>query len=115
MLSFEDIPIGARVLRAVELLSALAADRPYRAALNSDGTVEALKSSAGIECDPYSANPARRPLKRPRLKKRSRWARSPLRWHPFRPNPFPNLPGPSGALRPVSRLLSSSFKPSYRA
>ncbi len=53
MLAFEDIPIGARALRAVELLSALAADRPYRAALSEEATIEALKSSAGIECDPY--------------------------------------------------------------
>ncbi|MEW6212641.1 MAG: HD domain-containing phosphohydrolase [Acidobacteriota bacterium] len=51
-LSFEDIPIGARILRAVELLSALADDRPYRAALSFDDAIETLKSSAGVECDP---------------------------------------------------------------
>ena len=33
MLSFEDIPIGARILRAVELYGALICDRPYRDAL----------------------------------------------------------------------------------
>ncbi|HKG23684.1 MAG TPA: HD domain-containing phosphohydrolase, partial [Blastocatellia bacterium] len=49
----EDIPIGARILRAVELYSALVSDRPYRPALAPDGALEALKSSAGIECDPY--------------------------------------------------------------
>lgn len=53
MLAFEDIPIGARILRAVELYSALVSDRPYRAALNRDQAVETLKASAGIECDPY--------------------------------------------------------------
>jgi len=53
MLSFEDIPIGARILRAVELYSALIADRPYRRALDDEQVIEALTSSAGIECDPY--------------------------------------------------------------
>lgn len=52
-LSFEDIPIGARILRAVELLSALVADRPYRAALSYEDAIETLKSSAGVECDPF--------------------------------------------------------------
>lgn len=53
MLAFEDIPVGARILRAVELCVALLSDRPYRAAHNEEQAVEALTSSAGIECDPY--------------------------------------------------------------
>ena len=53
MLAFEDIPVGARILRAVELYAALLADRPYRAALDEQQAAEALTSSAGIECDPY--------------------------------------------------------------
>lgn len=53
MLAFEDIPIGARILRAVELYNSLIAARPYRAALSKKEALEALKSSAGIECDPY--------------------------------------------------------------
>jgi hypothetical protein len=52
-LSFEDIPIGARMLRAVELYAALIADRPYRAALSHEQAVDTLKASAGVECDPY--------------------------------------------------------------
>jgi ribosomal protein L12E/L44/L45/RPP1/RPP2 len=52
-LAFEDIPIGARILRAVELYSALVSDRPYRPALGPDEALEALRSSAGVECDPY--------------------------------------------------------------
>lgn len=52
-LSFEDIPIGARMLRAVELYSALIADRPYRAALSHEQAIDTLKASAGVECDPY--------------------------------------------------------------
>jgi hypothetical protein len=53
MLAFEDIPIGARILRAVELYSALISDRPYRAAATEDQAIDALTVSAGIECDPY--------------------------------------------------------------
>lgn len=53
MLAFEDIPIGARILRAVELYCALLSDRPYRAALDEQQAFETLSSSAGIECDPY--------------------------------------------------------------
>ncbi len=53
MLAFEDIPVGARILRAVELYSALLCDRPYRVALDEDEAIKALTSSAGIECDPY--------------------------------------------------------------
>jgi hypothetical protein len=53
MLAFEDIPIGARILRAVELYNALTGDRPYRAALSKKEALEVLRSSAGIECEPY--------------------------------------------------------------
>ena len=53
MLMFEDIPIGARILRAVELYSALLSDRPYRSALDEQQAMAALTGSAGIECDPY--------------------------------------------------------------
>lgn len=53
MLAFEDIPIGARILRAVELYSALISDRPYRSRLGEEEALESLRSSAGIECDPY--------------------------------------------------------------
>jgi len=53
MLSFEDIPIGARIIRAVELFSALRSDRPYRLALPEKSAREVIRSSAGMECDPY--------------------------------------------------------------
>lgn len=53
MLAFEDIPIGARILRAVELYSALLGDRPYRSALAESDAIETLALSGGIECDPY--------------------------------------------------------------
>jgi hypothetical protein len=53
MLAFEDIPVGARIVRAVELYAALLADRPYRAALDEQQAVGTLTASAGIECDPY--------------------------------------------------------------
>jgi hypothetical protein len=53
MLAYEDIPIGARLLRTVELYCALIGDRPYRAAMNGEQAMETLKAAAGIECDPY--------------------------------------------------------------
>jgi len=53
MLAFEDIPVGARIVRAVELYAALLCERPYRAALDEQQAVETLTASAGIECDPY--------------------------------------------------------------
>ena len=53
MLAFEDIPIGARILRAVELYSALTSARPYRAALGPKETLDTLTAAAGFECDPY--------------------------------------------------------------
>ena len=53
MLAFEDIPIGARILRAVELCAALLSARPYRAAQDEQQAIETLTASAGIECDPY--------------------------------------------------------------
>lgn len=52
-LAFEDIPIGARILRAVEFYYSLLADRPYRRAYNRSEAQEMLQESAGIECDPY--------------------------------------------------------------
>ena len=53
MLAYEDIPMGARLLRAVELYCALIGDRPYRAAMSGEQAMETLKAAAGIECDPY--------------------------------------------------------------
>jgi hypothetical protein len=53
MLAFEDIPIGARILRAVELYNSLTAARPYRPAHSKKEALEVLQASAGIECDPY--------------------------------------------------------------
>jgi hypothetical protein len=52
-LSFEDIPIGARILRAVELYCALISDRPYRPAMSQTEARSELAASAGIECDPH--------------------------------------------------------------
>ncbi|HKV41375.1 MAG TPA: HD domain-containing phosphohydrolase, partial [Blastocatellia bacterium] len=53
MLSLEDIPIGARILRSVDLYSALTSDRPYRPRFEETVAREELRSSAGTECDPY--------------------------------------------------------------
>src|SRR5215470_14530646 len=53
MLCYEEIPIGARVLHAVEIYCALIANRPYRPALSRDRALEVLRASAGIQCDPF--------------------------------------------------------------
>jgi len=51
-LCFEEIPIGARVLHAVEVYCALIANRPYRRAFTRERAVELLRASAGVQCDP---------------------------------------------------------------
>lgn len=52
-LAFEDIPIAARIIRAVELYCALLSERPYRSAFSDEEALETLSASAGMECDPY--------------------------------------------------------------
>ncbi|HTB96880.1 MAG TPA: HD domain-containing phosphohydrolase [Terracidiphilus sp.] len=48
----EEIPIGARLLTAVDCFDALASDRPYRKALPLDQAMAFVKSKAGIQFDP---------------------------------------------------------------
>ena len=48
----EDIPIGARILTAVDCLDALASDRQYRRALPLDEAMEYIASLAGKDFDP---------------------------------------------------------------
>jgi putative nucleotidyltransferase with HDIG domain len=48
----EDIPIGARILAAVDCLDALASDRQYRRALPLDEAMAKVASEAGISFDP---------------------------------------------------------------
>jgi diguanylate cyclase (GGDEF)-like protein/putative nucleotidyltransferase with HDIG domain len=48
----EDIPIGARILTAVDCFDAMASDRPYRRALPLDGAMAHVKSLAGKQFDP---------------------------------------------------------------
>jgi putative nucleotidyltransferase with HDIG domain len=48
----EEIPIGARILTAVDCLDALASDRPYRRALPLDEAMAMVKSKAGSQFDP---------------------------------------------------------------
>jgi diguanylate cyclase (GGDEF)-like protein/putative nucleotidyltransferase with HDIG domain len=50
-LAGEDIPIGARILSAVDCLDALASDRQYRRALPLDQAMEYVASLAGKEFD----------------------------------------------------------------
>ncbi|MFB3778184.1 MAG: HD domain-containing phosphohydrolase [Bryobacteraceae bacterium] len=51
-LAGENIPIGARILAAVDCLDALATDRQYRRALPLDEAVAVVKKEAGISYDP---------------------------------------------------------------
>ena len=50
--SGDDIPIGARILSAVDCLDALASDRPYRAALPLDEAMDMVRSQEGKSYDP---------------------------------------------------------------
>jgi putative nucleotidyltransferase with HDIG domain len=48
----EEIPIGARILAAVDCLDALASDRPYRRALPLDEAMAMVASESGTSFDP---------------------------------------------------------------
>ncbi len=48
----EEIPIGARILTAVDCFDALASDRPYRKALPIEQAMAFVKSKSGIQFDP---------------------------------------------------------------
>src|SRR4029077_15017683 len=51
-LSGTDIPIGSRILSAVDCLDALASDRPYRAALPLDEAMAMVRNQEGKSYDP---------------------------------------------------------------
>ena len=51
-LAHEAIPVGARIIRVVELFSSLLSNRPYRGAMPLDQALVTLQASAGVECDP---------------------------------------------------------------
>ncbi len=51
-LAGEQIPIGARILSAVDCLDALASDRQYRRALPLDAAMEQVAAASGSEFDP---------------------------------------------------------------
>ncbi len=59
-LAGEDIPIGARILAAVDSLDALATDRQYRRAMPLDEAMKIVKSEAGKAFDPQSGRSADR-------------------------------------------------------
>jgi putative nucleotidyltransferase with HDIG domain len=48
----EEIPLGARILAAVDTLDALASDRQYRRAMPLDKAIEIVKSESGKSFDP---------------------------------------------------------------
>jgi len=47
-----EIPIGARILTAVDCLDALASERPYRRAMPLDEAMAVLEKGAGVQFDP---------------------------------------------------------------
>jgi diguanylate cyclase (GGDEF)-like protein/putative nucleotidyltransferase with HDIG domain len=51
-LAGDQIPIGARILTAVDCLDALATDRPYRRALSLDEAMRHLRELSGTQFDP---------------------------------------------------------------
>ncbi len=55
-----EIPIGARILSAVDFLDALASDRQYRRALPMDGAMARLMEESGKSFDPQVVNVLRR-------------------------------------------------------
>jgi len=48
----EEIPIGARILTAVDVLDALASDRQYRSAMSLDAAMEKVAEMSGTAFDP---------------------------------------------------------------
>ena len=63
-LSREQIPIGARILSAVDCLDALASDRQYRRALPLDEAIKIVESESGKAFDPKSGRHPGPPLRR---------------------------------------------------
>ncbi len=55
-LAGEEIPIGARILSAVDCLDALASDRQYRPAIPLDRAMATVKEQSGIWFDPQVVN-----------------------------------------------------------
>ena len=58
----EQIPLGARILAAVDCLDALAADRQYRRALPLDEAMQQVSGMSGKALDPLGGGRARPPL-----------------------------------------------------
>ena len=59
-LSGEEVPLGARILSAVDCLDALASDRPYRRALPIDAAMAQVLKEEGSSFDPLVVNVLRR-------------------------------------------------------
>ncbi|MBI2263807.1 MAG: response regulator [Armatimonadetes bacterium] len=51
-LSGEDIPVSARILRAVDMYTALTSPRPHRGAFSQEDTCEIIGKASGKELDP---------------------------------------------------------------
>ena len=51
-LSGEQIPLGARIVLAVDAWHAMTSDRPYREAMSDEEAYEELKDNSGTQFDP---------------------------------------------------------------
>ena len=69
----EEIPIGARILSAVDCLDALASDRQYRRAMNLDDAMNEVVAQAGKSFDPRVVPMTEAPL----CGTRAAWRRRP--------------------------------------
>ena len=74
-LAGEDIPIGARILAAVDCLDALATDRQYRRALPLDEAMKIVRVESGKAFDPKVVELLARALHRDGEEGAGRWTR----------------------------------------
>ena len=59
-LSFEEIPVGARIIGAADAYGAMTTDRPYRAAMSSGQAIDELRRCSGTQFDPAVVEALRR-------------------------------------------------------
>jgi len=98
----EEIPIGARILSAVDCLDALASDRPYRSALTIDMAMDRVSREEGRSFDPRVVSVLQR-----RYAELERMA-----WGEVTDNGAETPDSPAQELGKLSATLNSESKPS---
>jgi diguanylate cyclase (GGDEF)-like protein/putative nucleotidyltransferase with HDIG domain len=102
----EEIPLGARILSAVDCLDGLASDRPYRPALPLQEAIAKVASEAGKSFDPRVVSVlAKKYIELERLAKASSNGRSPFSRESMR---FNNSE-PGAGLQPTNRVDALSY------